>query len=162
MAFTDEDLASLEDDFVAVPGRQIVTPRAHERMHGGNAGFSHVVRAVPRPEAPVVAPKKCRRCRLPAIHGVLCERHREQHRRWAVERVRRRGTKAWQPGGKGRPPNIARRAVDAAVVTQEALLSDALIELAKMNRRVRELRKALTLARKAARRRTRQQDFDAA
>jgi hypothetical protein len=153
MAFSDSDLASLADDFMAVPGGEILRPRATERMHGGNSGFAHFTRAVQVFEKPQPTARKCQRCRQPAATGrSCCALHLELKRREAIARLRRQGRQPWKPWFRGgRPPDVVRRAVNREVATQEMLLNDALIEQAAINRRVSQLRSALTLARKAAR-----------
>lgn len=150
MAFTDDDLASLSDNFVDAPDTDIVKPRAHERMHGGNAGFSHFERAAPRTAAKLPV-TKCRRCRQPSVPGLrFCELHREIRRRESLEYQRRKGVQPWTPGGKGRPPQLVCRRVDVEVALQESMLADALSERAALDRRIARLRSELTIARRTA------------
>lgn len=156
MAFSDDDLAALLDEFVSAADSQIVTPRAHERRHGGNAGFSHFSRAVDAPETTAKAqPRKCYRCKE-IVHdgGRLCLRHKEQHRIEANKRSRKNGRKEWRPDRPGRPPEIVRRAADAEVILLTSMLSDAMSEAAALQRRIASLKGELTRARKTARKRT--------
>jgi hypothetical protein len=151
MAFSQDDLNSLADDFRSAPDYDIRTPRAYERVTGGQAGFSHYERAPEKsPEALPV--RKCRRCRFNAEPGrSMCLRHADAHRREQVERARRRGGGEWTPGGKGRPPNIARRKADVETQLQRAMLADALAERAALDKRIARMRGELTLALKRAR-----------
>lgn len=89
MPFSDDDIASLADDFQVVAGPEIRTPRAYERQRGGNAGFSHVrpdlspgagvvagQRALQRflgmtPTAPLATREQA--ARLKALHGTTTD-----------------------------------------------------------------------------------------
>jgi hypothetical protein len=154
MAFTDEDIESLSDEFISEPGPQVVTPRKYEREHGGNAGFHRFSRAVEAPPEPTkeVQSRKCYRCK-DMVHdgGRLCVRHKEQHRVQAAQRVRALGFKEWVPGGPGRPPKIQREAAkDAEVILRAAILNDACAELTALKYRIAHLKRELAEAVRAA------------
>lgn len=150
MAFSDEDLESLADDFLARADSQIIAPRQHERMHGGNAGFSAFTRGIDKPPE-AVATRKCRRCKQMVNDGKsLCVRHRVAHRRESLDRARRKGGKEWRPGGKGRPPDVVRSRHDAEVMLRESMLADAESELKALTFRIAGLKRELTVARREA------------
>lgn len=154
MAFSDEDLQGLSDEFVSLPDDQIVTPRAFERRRGGNAGFSQFARAVDVPEhATEIQPRKCRRCKeMVDDGGGFCLRHRELRRLESNARSRKLGMPEWHETGKGRPPDIVRRAIAEDVDVKLAIgrLNDAHAELAALKHRIARLKRELTQARNAA------------
>lgn len=160
MPFSDSDLEKLADDFLAVADPQILSPRAWERMQGGNAGYAHFQRGMAEATTQTIT-RRCVRCRCSAVDGrVLCARHLEIKRRESNASNRKRGIKAWVPGSKGRPPLGTQRAAETEVAIQRAMLADAMEERRSLDKRIAFMKGTLTTALRVARNRSTLSDKD--